>query len=186
MAKKRKKKGLTPNQKLFCDEWLKDRNGTKAYLRAYPTVKKEKTARESASRLLSTNVNVKAYTKARLKKLAGKAQVDQEWVLERFKRLTEYKITDFFDDEGNMKPLSQIPEDTIYAICGLDVDTKTFGEESISFIQKFKLPNKIDVLKALARHLGMFEKDNLQKNPGDALTSLLEKIAGQSKRELGT
>jgi len=181
---RKNKNGLTPNQQIFADEWLKDRNGTRAYLAAYPAVKKDKTARSAAPRVLAY-VSVKAYTDKRLEELSATSQIDQEWVLERFRRLTEYNINDLFDDEGNMRPLSEIPPETIYAICGLDVDTRTIGEDVTSFIQKFKLPNKLDVLKALAKHLGMFEKDNRQKNPlGDALERLLDRIAEQPQPDL--
>ena len=47
-------------QQRFCDEYLKDCNGTRAYMVAYPDVKDENVAKASASRLL-TDVNVRAY-----------------------------------------------------------------------------------------------------------------------------
>ena len=147
---------LTPNQKIFCDEWLKDRNGTRAYKKAYKNVKKEKTAAESASRLLSRNVNVKAYCDKRLEKISKKAEVDQEWLLDRYKKLAGYSISDFFDNDGKMKPLSEIPEDSLYAIQGLEVDTRVSGDDIIkSLIQKFKLPDKRSSLDSIAKLLGL-------------------------------
>ena len=35
------RKNLTANQLIFCTEYLKDRNATQAYLRAYPNCKSE-------------------------------------------------------------------------------------------------------------------------------------------------
>jgi len=174
-------KDLTPNQKIFADEWLKDRNGTRAYKVAYPRIKKDETAKAAASRLL-TFVNVKAYINTELEKIAENAEIDQKWVLERYKRLVEYRITDFFDDDGNMKPLSEIPEESLYAIQGLEVDTRTIakGEKSEikSFIQKFKLPDKKNTLDSIAKHFGFFEKDNEQKRIklDDVLSALPEKF----------
>ena len=51
---------MNRKQQNFCDEYLKDFNGTRAYMVAYPDVKDEDVAKASASRLL-TDVNVKQY-----------------------------------------------------------------------------------------------------------------------------
>ena len=51
---------LNAKQKIFCEEYAKHGNGTLAYKTAYPTTKKDETAKTAASRLL-TNVNVKKY-----------------------------------------------------------------------------------------------------------------------------
>ena len=49
--------GLPPNQIIFCEEWIKDRNGKRAAIVAGYS---EKTAESQGSRLLR-NVKVKAY-----------------------------------------------------------------------------------------------------------------------------
>lgn len=51
---------MNRKQQNFCDEYLKDFNGTRAYMVAYPDVKDENVAKSNASRLL-TNANVKQY-----------------------------------------------------------------------------------------------------------------------------
>lgn len=56
--------GLTASQQVFCDEYLIDHNGTRAYLAAYPRVKSEDVAKVCASRLL-TIANVSAYVTKR-------------------------------------------------------------------------------------------------------------------------
>ena len=52
-------KELTPKQKKFCQEYLKDFNATRAYKTVYK-VKNERSAQQSGSRLLS-NVKVSKY-----------------------------------------------------------------------------------------------------------------------------
>lgn len=52
--------GLTPNQQVFCDEYLRNRNATQAYLRAYPGVKNAEVASANGSRLLG-NARVSTY-----------------------------------------------------------------------------------------------------------------------------
>lgn len=52
---------LTENRKRFCEHYVElFGNGTQAYLKAYPNVKNESTARSNASRLL-TIANVQRY-----------------------------------------------------------------------------------------------------------------------------
>lgn len=51
---------LTVKQQAFADYYIELANATDAYLKAYPNVKKEATARAAGSRML-TNVSVKAY-----------------------------------------------------------------------------------------------------------------------------
>lgn len=53
---------LTEKQKRFADEYLIDLNATRAYKVAYPSCKKNETARTNGSRLL-TNANVSEYVK---------------------------------------------------------------------------------------------------------------------------
>lgn len=71
---------MTNAQKIFCDEYLIDMNATKAYKKAYPSTKKDETARASASRLL-TNVNVKSYIETRMAEKEEEAIADQDEVL---------------------------------------------------------------------------------------------------------
>lgn len=71
---------MTEKQKRFADEYIISLNGTEAYMKAYPHIKKPETAAAAASRLL-TNVNVKNYIKGRLEEIENKAIAKQEEVL---------------------------------------------------------------------------------------------------------
>ena len=72
---------MTDKQQIFADEYLKDLNGTRAYKVAYPSVKKDETARANASRLL-TNANVKKYIDEQLEKMHNDRTADAQEVLE--------------------------------------------------------------------------------------------------------
>lgn len=72
---------MTEKQKLFADEYLIDLNATRAYRAAYPSVKKDETARANASRLL-TNANVKKYVDDRLEEIHNEKTVDAQEVME--------------------------------------------------------------------------------------------------------
>ena len=60
---RRNANGLTDNQQAFCDEYLIDRNATRAYKAAYPRIKNDNTASTAGTRLLR-NVRVSAYIAA--------------------------------------------------------------------------------------------------------------------------
>ena len=71
------KKKLTPNQKLFVNEYLIDRNGTRAYKAAYPNIKKDEVATAAASRLL-INVKVQEEIQKRVKKCSQRRYSEYE------------------------------------------------------------------------------------------------------------
>lgn len=72
---------LTVKQQEFADRYIELGNATHAYLKAYPNVKKEDTARAAGSRLL-TNVSVKAYIDERMEELKSERVADQQEILE--------------------------------------------------------------------------------------------------------
>ena len=65
---------LTVKQQAFADFYIEQGNATEAYLKAYPNIKKEVTARAAGSRMLK-NVSVKAYIDERLEELQIKKRV---------------------------------------------------------------------------------------------------------------
>ncbi|HDY89325.1 MAG TPA: terminase small subunit [bacterium] len=158
---------LTPNQKIFADEWLKDRNGVRSYKVAFPNVKSYSSAGVMAFNLLK-NLKVETYIQKRLEEINAKAEISQEWLLHRYKMLADYKMSDFFYDDGSMKPFSEIPEEKLYAIQGFKAKRKTtsFGKGKDKqivedFIKEFDLPKKRSVLDSIAKLLGLnVEKDD--------------------------
>lgn len=81
--------GLTDKQQAFCNEYLKDFNGTQAAIRAGYS---EKTANEQAARLLA-NVSIKNYIESHQKEAEKQTQLDFQWVLNRFKEISDRCMT---------------------------------------------------------------------------------------------
>jgi phage terminase small subunit len=71
---------LTEKQRIFCIEYLKDFNGTRAYKAAYPHIKKDNTAAAASSRLLR-NVNIKAYIDKCLEEIESDLIADAKEVM---------------------------------------------------------------------------------------------------------
>ncbi len=72
---------LTVKQQAFADYYIELGNATDAYLKAYPNVKKEATARAAGSRML-TNVSVKSYIDNRMEELKSERIADQQEIME--------------------------------------------------------------------------------------------------------
>lgn len=72
---------MTEKQKRFCDEYLVDLNGTRAYKVAYPSVKSDKTAGANAARLLG-NASVREYLDTQLEQLHNARTADVQEVME--------------------------------------------------------------------------------------------------------
>jgi len=158
MAKQVEEGELNDKQKLFCKEYLIDLNGTKAAERAGYSVK---TAPEQGSRLLN-NVKVCEFLKELMDKRANDAGVTAKDVLDELIKVGFSDIGDFFNDGYSIKPLSEL-KDNSRSIQSIQVDD-TEGEFGHSRTVKFKLYDKLSALEKIAKHLGMFEKDNAQKS----------------------
>lgn len=94
---------MTEKQKIFCDEYLKDLNATRAYKVAYPKVMKDEVARANGSRML-TNANVKNYIDIQLEALHNERTADVQEVMEyltsvlRGESTGEEIVTEFVGD----------------------------------------------------------------------------------------
>lgn len=91
-----KKKELTPKQKAFCDEYLIDLNGARAYKKIYKNIKNDATARANASRML-TKANIKAYIAERMKEIQNEKTADLEEVIRFFSSVMRGEVKDRFD-----------------------------------------------------------------------------------------
>jgi len=150
---------LTPRQAKFVDEYLIDLNATQAAIRAGYS---KKTSNVYAFQILD-KLSVQQEIQKRRNELSAIARIDQEWVLKRYEMLSDYCIDDFIDDNGEMKPFSEIPKDKLYAIGGFKQTKRTITTKDKELItnriKEFKLPDKKSVLDSIRNQLG-FEKNN--------------------------
>ncbi len=107
---------MTEKQKIFCDEYLKDSNATRAYKVAYPNVKKDDVARANSSRLL-TNANIKKYIDVQLNALHNERIADAQEVMEyltsvmRGESTGEEIVTEFMDGISEVKTIEKHPSE---------------------------------------------------------------------------
>jgi phage terminase small subunit len=153
---------LTPSEKIFADEWLIDRNGTRAYKVAYPRVKNDNAAGVSAFQLLR-KPKIDKYVQKRLERLSAKVQMDTEWVLQGYKKLVDFSFDEIYDDDGHLKPISEWSENAKFAAVGLKQmkkisrkKTEKTESESETIMSDLKFDSKKDVFDSVGKYLRMF------------------------------
>lgn len=149
---------LTPKQELFCQEYLVDLNAKQAAIRAGYSA-------NSADVIGCENL-VKPNVAARIQELqsvrANKLEISQERVLKEYARLAFVDTRNFFNEDGSLKPLSELDDDTAAALAGIDIHEERGQDgQSAGMTKKIKITDKKGALDSVARHLGMFN-DSLE------------------------
>lgn len=149
---------MTKKQKIFADEYLIDLNATRAYRVAYPSVKKDETARANGSRML-TNANVAKYISERMQERQQRTEVTQDRVIRELAAIAFSKATDYAIVRGGavyIKNTDDLSDEQVRAISGI--------KEGANGIE-IKLNDKEKALELLGRHLGMWNDKLNIKTP---------------------
>ena len=136
-------------QDLFVKEYLKDLNGTQAYIRAGYKVKNENVAAVYASKLLR-KPKVQEKIQAAMKEREKRTEITQDRVLNEIANLAFTDRTGIVNLKNNsliIKNFDELSEEQKACISGVK-ETK-YGIE-VTFYNKEK------ALEMLGRHLGMF------------------------------
>lgn len=165
---------MTEKQKIFADEYLIDLNATRAYRKAYPSVKKDETAAAAAARMLR-NVKVAEYIQERMQERQKRTEITQDRVLQELAAIAFARATDYAevkDECVKIKDTKDLDEQQVRAIAG--IKEGKFGIE-------VKLNDKKKALELLGRHLGMF-KDKVEvsglEEEKKKLGDILEQLRG--------
>ena len=171
-------KPLTPQQELFCHEYLIDRNGTQAAIRAKYSVK---SAQEIASQLLS-KLMIKSRINELIKIQLDTLKIDATFVLRQILNSANIDINDAYDENGNLKPISEMPEPLRKSITSIETEELFEGKgkdrERIGTAKTIKIEGRLKALKLLGLHLKMFT--DVHEIPG--LEGLAEAIKAARKR----
>jgi len=109
---------LTSQQERFCHEYLKDRNGTQAAIRARYS---RKTAQEQASRLLS-NVMIKARVNELIAAQINRLKLSSDLVIKELLKHATIDIADAYDENGELKDIQDMPEPLRKAIIAIETE----------------------------------------------------------------
>ena len=146
-----KTKPLSNRQRLFVDEYMKDRNATQAYIRAKYSAKG---ANKNAAALMA-NHGVAAEIAKRVELYSANAGLSVVDVLERLKAIAWTDIRKLIGPGGAVLPVDQWPDDVV--IGGIDVreEFRKDGKEMVpdGWTKKIKLWEQVPALRLLLEHL---------------------------------
>lgn len=174
---------LTPDEELFVEEYLIDRNATAAYRRAHPGTKYN-TAATTASLLLK-KPNIRKAIRLRLDAVARRCRVSAAKVVRGFARLAFYDIGAAFDltrNEPVLLPPREIPFEVRQAITAVKVKRRVLKSDSDEVYEveewEYKFADKLSALDKLSRHLGLYK----DMPPLEALLAILPPGLGDHVR----
>lgn len=143
---------MNEKYKRFCEEYMIDNNGMQAAIRVGYS---EKRANVTACELLNKQ-EIKDYIAILRKDLAEKTKLTSEWVINRFKEISDKCMT--------VEPVMIMRN----------------GQLVESGEYKFDSSGANKATEMIGKHLGVFEKDNSQKKPEviapETIAAIIEKI----------
>jgi phage terminase small subunit len=159
---------LTPKQEKFARKYVELGNASEAYRQSYDAENMSNEAIHQEAYQLTTHPQVSLRI-FQLQELARKRhQVTVDRVVAEYAKLAFLDVRKAFDEEGRLKPIHEIDDDTAAAIAGLEVESLFEGRgedrEQIGRLHKLKLADKKGALDSLAKYLKMFADANVSVN----------------------
>lgn len=174
---------LTVKQENFCQKYVEHGNASAAYRYAYDCKNmKPETIWRNATALLKNNkvtTRIKELHDMHLKK----HEVTVDRIVAELEKLAFLDVRKLFNDDGNLRPLSELDNHTAAAIVSLEVEELFEGKgedrEHIGRTRKIKIADKKGSLDSLARVFGAF-KDKVHVIEED-YESMVERLAKESE-----
>lgn len=144
---------LSPKVRRFVAEYVKDpqNQAQAAVLAGYS----KRSAAQIASRLIKKD-NVAAAIKEAQARVAEKSELTQERIQRAVLAVLEFDPREAFNDDGTLKPISELPTSVALAIAGIDVDDAA-GE-----VKKIRFSDRIRAAELGSKLLGLLrEKHDL-------------------------
>lgn len=132
----------------------------------------------SAASALEGKLEVSQEIARRLAKVQERTGITAERILTELMRLATADVSQAYDTEGNLRPLSEIPEDVRRCIASIDVEMRAPGlrldtngsvtaPEAATVVKKVRFWSKDRSLEMLGKHLKLFtEKHELTGKDG--------------------
>lgn len=155
-------KGLNYRQMMFCAEFAVDLNGTQAAIRAGYA---KDTADIHATRLLRID-SVKREISERLMRKIRRTEINADIVLSDLLESARLDISAAYDQNGNLKPIHEIPEEIRREIVSIETEEEfakvkdlagNTNNEVVGWTKKVKFSDKMRAREILAKHLGIYK-----------------------------
>lgn len=123
--------------------------------------------------------DVQEAIKTRQAELMRRYRVDTKNTIEELASIVFFDPVDFFDADGRLRPIDDVPMRTRKALAGFKVRRMPGPNGTTEEIVEIRFLDRGAAIEKLMRHLGLYEKDNRQQP--DAIAELLEHIAEHGK-----
>jgi phage terminase small subunit len=167
---------LMPKEEAFCREYIVDKNGTAAVLRA--GYRQTPTAAATTAVRLLRKANVQARVKVLLDKQAERTDITADRILRALLGIAEFDLTSLYDAGGNLKPMSEWPEGAGRIIAGIEVFEEYEGagrdREKVGEVRKIKLEQRKPAWELLGKHLKLWT-DRLEVTDKTGLAERMRK-----------
>lgn len=164
---------LNAKQRAFVQEYLKDKNGTQAAIRAGYS---KRTARQIAEELLS-KPDIRAEVDAALQDAAERNGLTVDLLLSSLVREITFDPADLFNEDGSLKAVHEMPADARKVLSEVTI-TQIGGDGEPARVTKVKWTQPNQARDQGMRYLGMYDKDNAQK--GQAIGQIIRRIVDPS------
>lgn len=177
---------LTTEQKerLFIDAYIANGGNATAAGEAIGWAKT--TAQRWTAEILE-RPHVRAEIHRRRQELAQKFELTTENVIDELRKIVHSDVRRFINNDGSVKPVDQWDDDMGAAVSSLEVDELFAGGESgarvqVGFTKKLRFYDKNAAIDKAMKHLGLFEKDNEQRNgvlsglPREVLKAIVDRL----------
>jgi phage terminase small subunit len=167
-------KQLTPKERFFVVEYLKDFNATKAAIRAGYS---GRTARSIGSENLTKPDICEALKESynAIAKREEKALMDAYEVELRLDAIIRFNLKDYIDDSGVIKPMHELSRES--AAC---ISEFTIIETPLGIQRRLKFFNKLDAIKAKMQRLGLLKEHIDHKVAVETHEERLKRLKGGS------
>jgi phage terminase small subunit len=163
---------MNPRKEKFVEAYVRLGNATEAAKAAGYSLK---TAYSQGHRLLK-DADISAALAASRQQVMADLRLEAKDVLQELVYVARSDVGNLFTADGALKKLSEMDEGARRSIAGIDVEAET---ENHGKVTKVRLWSKTEALDKLAKHLGLYEKDNAQK--ALTLADLVPRAAAAAK-----
>lgn len=167
----------------FCQEYCQNFNATNSYMKVYRC---SRPAADASGPKLLGNIRVQQRIEELRKFISGKYNITRERLAKELGRIAFGDVTGMFNDDGELKPLSELTEDQRACVAGIEVEELYAGNFNIGKSKKIKTESKTKAIELLSRMFGMNEPDKLKSEvnnnfPGGAL--VIQVVQGVAKED---
>lgn len=148
---------LTDKEEMFCRQYLVHFNARRALKEA-----------GYSPGMLAHNIMkrpiIKRYISILQQDLVDRLKVSSERVITEIAASAFFNPAELYDEDGNLLPATKLPPQTVRAIHKIREKVLQVGDNGEKVLERtYEMNNKLNALDMLAKHLGLYEKDNDQK-----------------------